>query len=128
MPLRCVIVDDNEPFLAAARALLEREGLTVVGVASTSADAVVAADRFRPDVVLVDVFLGEESGVELARRLVTAHGQRATVILISSHSETDLAELLAQSPAAGFVAKPNLSAAAIRGLLDGATGCRKSGP
>ena len=72
MALRCLIVDDNEPFLDAARTLLEREGLTIAGVASTSADALREAGSLQPDVVLVDVSLGEESGFELARRLVAS--------------------------------------------------------
>jgi DNA-binding NarL/FixJ family response regulator len=64
--LRTLIVDDNASFLAAARDLLEREGIAVVGVASTSDEAVRRAAEMRPDVTLVDVYLGEESGLDLA--------------------------------------------------------------
>jgi DNA-binding NarL/FixJ family response regulator len=116
--VRCLIVDDNRRFLKAARTLLEREGLTIAGVAMTSADALRQAETLAPDVVLVDVALGDESGFELARRLVGDHGHRA-VILTSTRSEADLADAIAQSPAAGFLAKSELSAEAIRGLLDG---------
>jgi len=66
--LRSVIVDDNESFLEAARGLLEEEGLRVAGVASTPAGAFRQVQALDPDIVLVDVFLGEESGLELARR------------------------------------------------------------
>ena len=69
MALRLLIVDDNHRFLKAARDLLEREGMTVVGVASTSADALRYADELQPDVALVDIVLGEESGLDLAQRL-----------------------------------------------------------
>jgi DNA-binding NarL/FixJ family response regulator len=117
MAVRCLIVDDSRCFLEAARTLLEREGLTIAGVASTSAAAVRAADALRPDVVLVDVSLGEENGFELARRLVADHARGAAVILISTRSEADLADLVASSPAAGFVSKSELSADAIRGFL-----------
>jgi CheY-like chemotaxis protein len=82
-------VDDNESFLEAVRVLLEREGLSVAGVASTYADALDLIETLRPDVVLVDIFLGEESGLELARHLAEdGHGQSdaATVILISNHA------------------------------------------
>jgi DNA-binding NarL/FixJ family response regulator len=119
MAVRCLIVDDNRAFLEAARKLLEREGLTIVGVASTSVDALREAETLRPDVVLVDVSLGEESGFELARRLVADHARGATVILISTRSEAELADLVALSPAAGFLSKSELSADAIRGFLDG---------
>jgi DNA-binding NarL/FixJ family response regulator len=118
MAVQCLIVDDNPEFLAAARALLEREGLTVVGVASTCADALRESEALRPDVVLVDVLLGEESGFELARRLVADHARGARVILISTHSEADLADLIALSPAAGFLTKSELSADAIHSFLD----------
>jgi DNA-binding NarL/FixJ family response regulator len=119
MAVRCFIVDDSRAFLEAARALLEREGLTIAGVASTSADALRETAMLRPDVVLVDVSLGEESGFELARRLVADHACGTTVILISTRAEADLADLVALSPAAGFLSKSELSADAIRGFLDG---------
>ena len=119
MAVQCLIVDDNGDFLAAARTLLEQEGLTIVGEASTSADALRKAELLRPDVVLVDVSLGEESGLELARRLDRDPAREATVILISTRSEGELADVIATSPAAGFLSKPELSADAIRGFLDG---------
>jgi DNA-binding NarL/FixJ family response regulator len=118
MAVRCLIVDDNRSFLGAARTLLEREGLTVAGVASTSAEALRETETLRPDVVLVDVSLGEDSGFELVRRLLEDRDRGATVILISTRSEADLADLVASSPAAGFVSKSELSADAVRGFLD----------
>jgi CheY-like chemotaxis protein len=112
--IRCLIVDDNGSFLAAARALLEREGLRVA-VARSSTEALARAEALRPEVVLVDIFLGEESGFELAQRLLAdGRAENATVILISTEPETELAELIADSPAAGFLPKTELSAAAIR--------------
>jgi CheY-like chemotaxis protein len=116
--LRCLIVDDSPRFLDAARGLLEGQGLTVVGVASTGAEALRQVEELRPDVTLLDIDLGGESGLELARRL---HGQAgpasAPVILTSTHAEQDYAELIAASPAVGFLSKNALSAAAIHGLL-----------
>jgi DNA-binding NarL/FixJ family response regulator len=120
MQLRCLIVDDNQAFLEAARVLLEREGLTIAGTASNSAEALKKADALKPDVVLVDLMLGKESGFELARLLVEdGHAAGSTVILISTRSEDDIGELIARSPAAGFVPKAELSAIAIRGIVDG---------
>jgi hypothetical protein len=63
--------------------------------------------------------LGAESGLPLARRLATDPALGVTVILISTHSEADLSELIALSAAAGFLSKGDLSADAIRGFLDG---------
>jgi DNA-binding NarL/FixJ family response regulator len=115
-----MIVDDNHGFLQAARTLLEREGVTVAGVATSSDDALRQVERLRPDVVLVDVSLGDESGFELARRLVSDWAHGVSVILISTRAEADLADAIAESPADGFLAKSELSAVAIGGFLGGA--------
>jgi CheY-like chemotaxis protein len=113
--VRCVIVDDNHEFLATAAGVLERGGISVVGVASNANEALEASARLRPDVILVDVDLGGEDGFELAARLHQQGG--SAVVLTSTHAQQDLAELVADSPAAGFVQKSELSGAAIRGLL-----------
>src|SRR4029450_12256271 len=67
--LRCLIVDDSPRFLDAARGLLEGHGVTVVRQAPSSAEALRRAEELRPDVTLLDIDLGGESGLELARRL-----------------------------------------------------------
>ena len=114
--LRCLLVDDSPRFLDAARGLLEGQGVMVVGQASSSAEALRRAEELRPDVTLLDIDLGGESGLALARRLSDQEGP-APVILISTHAEQDYAELIAASPAIGFLPKTALSADAIRGLL-----------
>jgi DNA-binding NarL/FixJ family response regulator len=119
MDLRCVIVDDSARFLAAARALLEREGVAVVGVASTIAEALRLVDELRPDITLVDIDLGGESGFDLASRLARDGGRgRSRAILISTHAESDFADLIDSSPAVGFLSKSDLSAEAIRAILN----------
>jgi CheY-like chemotaxis protein len=117
MFLRAVIVDDNAEFLETARSLLERGGITVVGTASTGAEALRSAEQHDPDVVLVDVGLGDESGFDVAERLNRAAGQRRPVVLISARAEEDLVDLIEASPAIGFVPKSRLSAGAIINLL-----------
>jgi DNA-binding NarL/FixJ family response regulator len=118
MTLRCLIVDDSPRFLEAARGHLQREGIAVVGVASTIGQALEQAERLRPHVTLVDIDLGGESGFELARRLQQAPGSAASrVILISTHPEDDFADLIAASPVVGFLSKADLSASAIHDLL-----------
>jgi DNA-binding NarL/FixJ family response regulator len=120
--LRCLLVDDNDHFLAAARDLLEREGLVVAGTASDIAEAVGRAGELVPDVALVDINLGGESGFDLARLLA------APVILISTHAEDDYATLLAASPALGFIPKIGLSARAIHDVLGDADAPPVSAP
>ncbi|MDX6408203.1 MAG: hypothetical protein QOE13_1274 [Gaiellaceae bacterium] len=120
MTLRCLIVDDSRLYLDAARALLEREGVDVAGVAFNGADALRQAEALRPDVILVDIVLGEESGIDLVRRLSEdSRAGGAALILISTHTEADFSAIIEESPAAGFIPKPDLSAAAIRRALDG---------
>jgi DNA-binding NarL/FixJ family response regulator len=112
-----MIVDDNEPWMTAAAALLEREGMSVAGVASTPATALRDVKELRPDVVLVDIFIGADDGFELAQQLSHDETCTAAVILISSHAEDDFAELISASPARGFLPKSRLSAEAIREQL-----------
>jgi CheY-like chemotaxis protein len=116
--LRCLIIDDNPRFLDAARVLLEREGITVVGVASSAAEALQRAEQLRPDVMLVDIHLGDQSGFDLVRRL---HGRAglagSRMVIVSTHAEEDYADLITASPAIGFLPKTTLSARAIRDLL-----------
>jgi DNA-binding NarL/FixJ family response regulator len=120
MPLHCLIVDDSPQFLRAARALLEREGIAVVGVASTGDEALRRVEELAPDVTLLDVDLGGESGFDLARRLQRETGlEPSSVILISTYAQEDFADLIATCPAAGFLSKRDLSARAVRELLGG---------
>lgn len=116
-PLSCLIVDDSTGFLRAARLLLEREGLDVAGEATTAAEGHKLARALQPDIVLIDIVLGTDSGFELAQRMaddpLTAG---ATVVLISTHSAADFAELIEASPAAGFLPKVELSARTLQSL------------
>lgn len=116
--MRCLVVDDYAPFLEAARNLLELQGIAVVGVATTSAEALRRAEELRPEVVLVDINLGAESGFELAEQL-HRDGRSAPVILISTHAEEDFVDMITASPAVGFLCKSALSPGAIRNLLGG---------
>lgn len=118
MVLRCFLVDDSSHFLAAARALLERDGFVVVGVASTADEAVRRVQETRPDAVLIDVELGAESGFDVARRLVRETDlDRSRLIMISTYGEDDLSDLISAAPVAAFLPKSRLSAGAVRQIL-----------
>jgi DNA-binding NarL/FixJ family response regulator len=114
--LRCVIVDDDASFLEAAQALLAAEGVLVAGTASGTAAAVKRVAALHPDVVLVDIRLGDESGFDAARQLA-ASGHGAPMIMISTHAEADYADLLMESPVVAFLPKAELSGSAIRQIL-----------
>jgi two-component system, NarL family, nitrate/nitrite response regulator NarL len=112
--VRCLLVDDNSAFIQTARLLLAREGVAVAGTASSIAEALRQASALRPDVVLVDIALGDENGFDLARHLA---GDGVAVIMISTRAEADYADMIADSPAAGFLPKDELSARAIQRIL-----------
>ncbi|GGM90199.1 response regulator [Dactylosporangium sucinum] len=121
MGMRCLIVDDSTAFLAAAERALTSQGINIVGVAHDSAQAIAGIDALRPDVVLVDVYLGEESGFDLAERIEATARDRSwavRVILISSHSRDEMVDLVHESPALAFVDKAELSARTIHDALN----------
>jgi DNA-binding NarL/FixJ family response regulator len=131
MAIRCLLIDDSRHFLEAAGDLLERGGISVVGTASTGTEAVRRAEELRPELVLLDICLGGDCGLELARLLsevaeaAPSGGWRLAVILTSTHTEDDYAELIAGSAAVGFLSKPALSADAIKAMLrPGRSTCR----
>jgi CheY-like chemotaxis protein len=116
--MRCLIVDDSADFRDAASAMLERAGISVVGKASNSAEALRYCEDLHPDVALVDVELGAEDGFEVAERLERAgSADHLAVILVSTYAESDLEEMIDASPAVGFLQKFSLSPDAIRNLL-----------
>jgi DNA-binding NarL/FixJ family response regulator len=112
-----LIVDDHSHFRAWARVMLEEGGYGVVGEAADGGSAVDAARRLRPEVVLLDVQLPGMDGFEVARRLCAERWCPA-IVLTSTREASDYGERLARSGVLGFVAKDDLSAQALDGLLD----------
>jgi CheY-like chemotaxis protein len=114
MALRCLLVDDSTYFLEAASKLLEAQGLDVVAAVSTSVEALERVRDLEPEVAIVDVDLNGESGFDVAWQLArTSAGTSTSIILTSTRSESDLAELVAVTPVLGFISKEELSAGAI---------------
>jgi two-component system nitrate/nitrite response regulator NarL len=114
--LRYIIIDDNEGFLTSASRLLSSQGATIVGQASSGAEATMLVKTLNPDVALVDVELGDEDGIELAERLAALNSSVA-VVLISLREQDELVELIEKSGAVGFLAKEDLGVQAIADLI-----------
>ena len=112
-----LIVDDHPSFRATARVLLESEGFDVVGEAVDGASAIDAAERLRPELVLLDVQLPDTDGFAVASALHQG-GTPVAVVLTSSRDGADYGSLVRASGAVGFVAKAELSGAALQALLD----------
>jgi two-component system, NarL family, nitrate/nitrite response regulator NarL len=114
-----LIVDDHELFRSLARELLEADGFAVVGEAADGKSAIAMVAVIRPDWVLVDVYLPDLSGWQLARRW-SSEVDGPKVVLTSSRNASEFGRSLRDSGAIGFVAKDDLSGATLRALLDGA--------
>jgi DNA-binding NarL/FixJ family response regulator len=115
MSATVLIVDDHAGFRRAARAILEADGYLVIAESATGGDALEAAARVRPALVLLDVGLPDIDGIAVAGLLTAADGDRA-VILVSSRDATDYEPLVAGCGALGFIQKSELSGAAISAL------------
>ncbi|MFF4274431.1 response regulator transcription factor [Streptomyces sp. NPDC001536] len=104
-----LIVDDHAGFRTFARALLEAEGVDVVGEAADGASAVVAAERLNPQIALVDIMLPDFDGFEVCARLTEGGRERPAVVLTSSRDASVYADRLGRSAARGFIPKDRLS-------------------
>jgi DNA-binding NarL/FixJ family response regulator len=112
-----LIVDDHPSFRTTARALLAAEGFDVVGEAEDGASAIAAAERLRPELVLLDVQLPDMDGFAVAERLGRLNGAGPKIVLTSSRDAADFGSLVERSGAAAFVPKAELSGAALRSVL-----------
>jgi len=106
--LRILIVDDLPDFRAAARELLEQRGHVVVGAVADGKDALEAAARLEPELVLLDMRLEHESGVDVARMLAVEWPGLA-IVLMSVADPGSPAKLVETSGARGFILKDRKS-------------------
>jgi DNA-binding NarL/FixJ family response regulator len=113
-----LIVDDNALFRREARAILEADGLSVIGEAADGLTGLAEARRLLPDLVLLDIGLPDMEGFAVAEALAD-DGSPPAVILTSSRDAREYGPRLRQSRSIGFVAKDELSGAAVRALLAG---------
>jgi CheY-like chemotaxis protein len=112
-----LVVDDHPTFRKTARTLLESEGFEVVGEAVDGASAIEAAASLQPDVVLLDIYLPDMEGFEVAKAL-RRNGTPPAVILTSSRDSSDFGPLVERSGARGFITKADLSGPALAVLLE----------
>ena len=105
MPVRVLIVDDQEPFRLAARMVVDvTDGFDVVGEAATGEDAVTMAAELTPDLVLMDVNLPGIDGLEATRQILGADGG-PIVLLLSTYEEEEYAPRAAECGAAAYIPK-----------------------
>ena len=111
-----LIVDDHAAFRTLARAVLEADGYEVVGEAPDGSAGLSAVRELNPDVVLLDVRLPDMDGFEVATEL-TSDGGGPAVVVTSSSEDPLYADRAHSSGALGFIAKHDVSGAALDRLL-----------
>lgn len=101
-----VLLADDEPLVRAGlRALLEQQGLTVVGEAADGAEVLPAVRRDRPDVVLMDVRMPGTDGIEATRRLVAELAEPPKVLVVTTFDNDDYVHEALLAGASGFILK-----------------------
>ena len=117
-----VIVDDQPVIVAGLQLMLNAQpSLSVIGTASDGAAAVRMASELRPDVVLMDIRMPGISGIEAARRIVTAQTARAVLMITTFDDEEYLRESI-HAGASGFLLKnagPDLLSTAVHSAARG---------
>jgi DNA-binding NarL/FixJ family response regulator len=102
--LRVVLADDHHFFREGLRDMLDTAGMIVVGEAKDDAEAVALADDLKPDVVVIDLNMSDDSGAEALRRIAAVSPQAQMVVLTSSAEETDVLDAL-KAGACGYILK-----------------------
>jgi len=103
--IRVLLVDDHEIVRLGLMTLInDRQGMEVVGEAGTAAEAVRLVERLRPDVVLMDIRLPGEGGIEAARQ-ITARFPNSKVVMLTSYADDDLVVRAIRAGAVGYVLK-----------------------
>src|SRR4051794_24732090 len=105
VPQTVLIVDDHAGFRHAARALLEADGFHVVGESATGGEGLAAAERLRPDLVLLDVGLPDLDGIEVCHRISRWGGP--AVVLTSSRDASDYPRTSSTVARAGSFPRPS---------------------
>ena len=104
---RVLLVDDNEAFLARAKAILASQ-CTVVGVVTSGRAALDAVRTLSPDVVVLDISMDGMSGLEVADRLRRT-GSTVPIVFLTVHDEEDVVDAALDAGGTGYVVKPRLT-------------------
>ena len=120
---RVLVVDDAPLFRTGLRAALTEANFDVVGEAEDAPSAVIEAERLQPDIIVLDVLMPGQSGLEVVDKLLAAAPDTRVVLLTVSESEEDLLTAI-KAGARGYVIKdtpfPVLATAIIDVVENGA--------
>ena len=121
--IKLLIADDHGILRQGLRRILEAEpDMSVIGEAATGTDAVRRAKQLKPDVVIMDISMPEQDGIESMRQIVKAVSSR--VLILSVHLEHHVISEAVAAGAAGYLAKESLDhelISAVRTIVHGGT-------
>jgi DNA-binding NarL/FixJ family response regulator len=104
MPMRLVLIEDHQALREGLELLLGHNGFDVLGTAGSAEEGRLLVEQLKPDVALIDIALGEDSGIELTARLVDADPERR-IVLYTGSNEIELLIKGLDSGARGYALK-----------------------
>jgi two-component system, NarL family, nitrate/nitrite response regulator NarL len=114
--IKVLVIDDHAMFRTGLRLAIEsRPGIKVVAEAANSAEALVAATREAPDIILLDLDLGEESGFDLLPELI-ANGHVGRVILLTGLRDPEAHRRAVRLGAVGLVLKEHAMETVLKAI------------
>src|SRR2546423_9095574 len=121
--IKLLLADDHAILRQGLRRILEAEAdMSVIGEAATGPEAVKRARQLKPDVVIMDISMPEQDGIESMRQIVKSLSSR--VLILSVHLEHHVISEAVSAGAAGYLAKESLDhelASAVRTIVHGGT-------
>ena len=107
--VKVLLVDDHELITTAIKALLNAaDNITVIGVAESGEQSILAVEDLRPDVVLMDIEMPGMGGAEACRRILKIHPE-IKIIGLSQHDNNSVPKQLLKIGAVGFISKKSSS-------------------
>ena len=121
-PVRVLLIDDSSIIRLGLRAVLEdRSDITIVGEAGNCAEGLVAVDKFKPDVVLLDLNLPDKPGFTVCREILKRHSTVRVLILTSATEERNVHDAVAAG-AQGYLTKDSDGEALVQAITRVAAG------
>lgn len=124
---RLVLIQDHMALGKGLALLLGHRGCEVLGSAGTAAQARVLVNTVRPEVAVIDVMLGHESGIELTREIVAAHPECKVVLYTGAEDERLLHDGL-EAGATGYALKEGVVEELLEAIRSAAAGRRYIDP
>ena len=122
MKIRLLLVDDHTVVRSGLRMLLATESdVDILGEAGTSAEAIAAAEKLRPDVILMDIGLPDQSGIKTTQIIKIKFPEMA-IIALTIHEDEEYFFKMLEAGASGYVPKraaPEELLTAIRTAANG---------